>query len=76
MMPGGEPGDRRSEVGLIDYLTWKKGYEESDKSGKLGFLFCAVFGIEDGSLQDMEDDLMAHGLIKKYYCYDDLIAHT
>lgn len=76
MVPGGETGDKKSEVGLIEYLNWKRNYEESDRSGELGFLFCVAFDINDSDIRSMEDDIMAHGLIKKYYCYDDLVART
>jgi len=75
IVPGGETGDRSSEVGLIEYLHWKRKYKNSEMSGKLGFLFCVAFDVDAENLHSM-GDLMADSLIKNYYCYDDLVADT
>lgn len=63
---------RRPVLGLIEYLNWKRQYEESGKSGQLGFLFCTAFGV-DSPVRSFDNDAIADGLIRSNYCYDDLV---
>lgn len=64
---------REPVLGLIEYLNWRKQYEKSDKSGQLGFLFCAAFDV-DSPIRDIDDDITADSLICSSYTYDDLVA--
>ena len=78
-MPGGEDASKRQSsrcediCGLLEYLKWREGYDQSDKKGKLGFLFCSAFGVENSKIQSIENDLLADGLIRSSYCYDDFV---
>lgn len=80
MMEGGERAavrqSRRCEdvCGLIEYLVWRKEYDESDREGQLGFLFCMAFDVGDSDIRDLNDDLMADSLIRCTYCYDDFVS--
>jgi hypothetical protein len=74
MMPDGEKADNRNVVGLLDYLNWRKEYDQSDRDGQLAMLFCAAFEVNDSALQSVEDDATADSLIRTNYCYDDFVA--
>jgi hypothetical protein len=66
----------RNVVGLLEYLSWRESYEKSDKSGKLGFLFCMAFDVDNPGIRETEDDLTADSLIRRKYCYDDFVTET
>ena len=78
-MEGGEDASKRQSsrcrdvCGLIEYLSWREDYEESDRSGQLGFLFCAAYGVDDDAIRKM-NDLRADSLIRSTYCYDDFVT--
>lgn len=78
-MPGGECAEVRQSsrcedvVGLLEYLNWREEYEDSDKEGQLGFLFCMAFDVDNPGIQNLDDDLMADSLIRATYCYDDFV---
>lgn len=80
MMPGGERASARQSsrcrdvVGLIEYLNWREDYEQSDREGDLGFLFCAAYDV-DSEIRNFDDDTIVDGLIRSTYCYDDFVAH-
>jgi hypothetical protein len=80
VMQGGERAEVRQSprckdvVGLLKYLDWREEYDQSDKEGQLGFLFCMAFDI-DSEIRDIEDDLIADSLIRSTYCYDDFIHY-
>ncbi len=59
--------------GVIEYLNWRREYEESDSQGQLGFLFCAAFGVENSDIRKLDNDQMADSLIRSTYCYDDFV---
>lgn len=70
-----EDTDREPVLGLIEYLNWKEEYEDSDRSGQLGFLFCAAFDVDSG-VRDISDDVIADGIIRSNYTYDDLVNES
>ena len=80
MMPGGERAEKRQSsrcedvCGVLEYLHWRRDYEESEKEGQLGFLFCMAFGVDDPDIRSLDDDLMADSLIRSTYCFDDFVA--
>ena len=82
MMPGGEraavrQSNRCEDVcGLLEYLSWREEYEESDREGQLGFLFCAAWGVENSEIRQISNDLVADSLIRSTYCYDDFVVPT
>jgi len=80
MMKGGERAAVRQSsrcedvCGVIEYLNWREEYEESDREGQLGFLFCMAFDVDDSEIRDLDNDLMADSLIRSTYCYDDFVS--
>lgn len=80
IMPGGERAAVRQSsrckdvCGLLEYLSWREDYEESDREGHLGFLFCAAWGVENSEIRQTSDDLVADSLIRSTYCYDDFVV--
>lgn len=79
-MPGGERAAVRQSnscedvAGVIEYLNWRKQYEQSDRDRQLGFLFCMAFDVDDDEIRDLDNDLLADSLIRSTYCYDDFVA--
>lgn len=79
MMPGGEraavrQSNRCEDVcGLLEYLSWRESYEDSDREGQLGFLFCTAWNIENPEIRQISNDLVADSLIRSTYCYDDFV---
>lgn len=69
-----EDVSNRPVVGLIDYLSWKRKYDSSGRTGDLSRLFCAAFQVQDQGLLDINNDLIADGIIRSNYCYDDLVS--
>ena len=62
-------------VGLIDYLSWLREYQESGREGQLAQLFCAAFDVDDAGLMRIEKDIIADGIIRSNYTYDDFVAY-
>lgn len=63
-------------VGLIEYLNWLEEYKASDREGQLSMLFCAAFDVDDSGLKELDDDLIADGIIRSNYCYDDFVNES